>query len=271
MAWVRLVLVVAVLAVWQWVPQIPGITKWAPIFDPFFISAPSKIAAKFWELATTSGEQGVVLKSGNLFVQLWATVRAALIGFVVGVGSGFLSGLVLSQMKTLARILHPYLVAFNALPRIALVPLIIMIFGTGLGAKVVLAWLIVFFIVFFNTYAGGRAIEPAIVDSCRILGASRRQLLWTVVVPHVAGWTFAVLPLAMSASIIGVVVGEFVGGAQGLGYIITVALGQLEATDLFVALITLCLVAVTLIALATRLERRLLHWRPEHAGREGTA
>jgi NitT/TauT family transport system permease protein len=92
-----------------------------------------------------------------------------------------------------------------------------------------------------------------------------------VVIPHVAGWTFAVLPLAMSASIIGVVVGEFVGGAQGLGYIITVALGQLEATDLFVALITLCLVAAALIALAGRLERRLLHWRPEHAaGREIT-
>jgi NitT/TauT family transport system permease protein len=268
MVWARVVLVAAVLAVWQWVPQIPGITTWAPIFDPFFISAPGKIAAKFWELATTSGDQGAVLKSGNLFVQLWATLRATILGFVVGVSSGFLAGLVLSQMRTLASILNPYLVAFNALPRIALVPLIIMIFGTGLGAKVVLAWLIVFFIVFFNTYAGGRAIEPAIVDSCRILGASRRQLLWTVVVPHVAGWTFAVLPLAMSASIIGVVVGEFVGGAQGLGYIITVALGQLEATDLFVALITLCLVAVALIALAARLERRLLHWRPEHVGRE---
>ena len=268
MAWARLALVLAVLTVWQWVPQIPGITKWAPIFDPFFISSPERIAEKFWELATTSGDQGVVLKSGNLFVQLWATVRAALLGFVVGVGSGFLAGLLLSQMRTLAHVLHPYLVAFNALPRIALVPLIIMVFGTGLGAKVVLAWLIVFFIVFFNTYAGGRAIEPTILDACRLLGGSRRQLLWTVVVPHVAGWTFAGLPLAMSASIIGVVIGEFIGGAQGLGYIITVALGQLEATDLFVALITLCVVAVALIALAARLERRLLHWRPEHVGRE---
>ena len=262
----RLGLVVAALVVWEWVPRIPGITGYLPIFDPFFISAPSRIALKFWELATTSGDQGVVLKSGNLFVQLWATLRATLLGFVIGVGSGFLAGLVLSQTRTLARILHPYLVAANALPRIALVPLIIMIFGTGLGAKLVLAWLIVFFIVFFNTYAGGRSIEPALLDSCRLLGASRRQLLRTVVVPHVAGWTFAILPLAMSASIIGVVVGEFVGGAQGLGYIITVALGQLEATDLFVALITLCLVAAGLIAGAARLERRFLHWRPEHVG-----
>lgn len=267
----RLALVALVLAIWEFVPRIPGITAYAPIFDPFFISAPSRIALKFWALASTSGDQGVVLKSGNLFVQLSATLWATLLGFVVGVSSGFLAGLALSQARTLADVLQPYLVAVNALPRIALVPLIIMIFGTDLGAKVVLAWLIVFFIVFFNTYAGGRAIEPALLDSCRILGASRRQLLWTVVVPHVAGWTFAILPLAMSASIIGVVVGEFVGGSQGLGYIITVALGQLEATDLFVALITLCLVAVGLIALATRLERRLLHWRPEHVGREGAA
>ena len=267
----RLVLVAAVLAIWQWVPQIPGITRWAPIFDPFFISSPARIAAKFWELATTTGDQGAVLKSGNLFIQLWATLWATLLGFVVGVTSGFLAGLVLSQTRTLADILNPYLVAVNALPRVALVPLIIMIFGTGLGAKVVLAWLIVFFIVFFNTYAGGRALEPSLVDSCRILGASRRQLLRTVVIPHVAGWTFAILPLAMSASIIGVVVGEFVGGAQGLGYIITVALGQLEATDLFVALLTLCVVAVVLIGLATRLEKRLLHWRPEHVGEGGQA
>jgi len=267
----RLALVAVVLAIWQWVPQIPGITRWAPIFDPFFISSPARIAAKFWELATTTGDQGAVLKSGNLFVQLWATLWATLLGFVVGVTSGFLAGLVLSQTRTLADILNPYLVAVNALPRVALVPLIIMIFGTGLGAKVVLAWLIVFFIVFFNTYAGGRALEPSLVDSCRILGASRRQLLRTVVVPHVAGWTFAILPLAMSASIIGVVVGEFVGGAQGLGYIITVALGQLEATDLFVALLTLCVVAVVLIGLATRLEKRLLHWRPEHVGGAGQA
>ena len=267
----RLALIAAVLLIWEYVPRIPGITGWAPIFDPFFISSPGKIAAKFWELATTSGDQRVVLKSGNLFVQLWATLWATLLGFVVGVSTGFVAGLVLSQTRILADIVHPYLVAVNALPRIALVPLIIMIFGTGLGAKVMLAWLIVFFIVFFNTYAGGRAIEPAVLDACRILGATRRQLLRTVVIPQVAGWTFAILPLAMSASIIGVVVGEFVGGAQGLGYIITVALGQLEATDLFVALLTLCLVAVALIGLAARLERRLLHWRPEHMSHEGQA
>jgi NitT/TauT family transport system permease protein len=264
----RCALVAAVVAVWQWAPLVPGITGWAPILDPFFISSPARIVAKFWELTTTTGDTGAILKSGNLFVQLGATLEATVLGFVVGVGSGFLAGLVLSQARTAADIVHPYLVAVNALPRIALVPLIIMIFGTGLGSKVVLAWLIVFFIVFFNTYAGGRAIEPTILDSCRILGASRRQLLWTVVIPNVAGWTFAILPLAMSASIIGVVVGEFVGGAQGLGFIITVALGQLEATELFVALITLCIVAVVLIGLATRLERRLLHWRPEHVGRE---
>ena len=260
----RLALVGAVLAVWEFVPRIPGILTYAPIFDPFFISAPSRIALKFWELATTSGDTGAVLKSGNLFVQLAATLEATIVGFVVGTTSGFVCGLVLSQMPRLAAVLNPYIVAVNALPRIALVPLIIMIAGTGFTAKIILAWLIVFFIVFFNTYAGGRSIEPAVVHACRILGANRTQLLRTVVIPHVASWTFAVLPLAMSASIIGVVVGEFVGSAQGLGYIITVALGQLEATDLFVALITLCVVAVILIALTARLERRLLHWRPKH-------
>ena len=265
----RLALIAIVLLVWEVGPRIPGITRWAPILDPFFISSPLRIAEKFWTLATTSGDQGVVLKSGNLFVQLWATLYATVLGFIVGVGSGFVAGLVLSQTPVAARILQPYLVAFNALPRIVLVPLIVMIFGTGLASKIVLAWLIVFFIVFFNTFAGGSSIEPAVVDSCRILGASRRQLLRTLVMPHVAAWTFAILPLAMSASIVGVVVGEFIGGGQGLGYMITVALGQLEATDMFVTLIVLALLAATLIQLATMAERRLLHWRPEHMDQAG--
>jgi NitT/TauT family transport system permease protein len=165
MALARLGLIAVVLLVWEVAPRYPTIAAAVPVLDPFFISAPSRIAVKFWELAFTSGDQGAVLKSGNLFVQLWSTLEATILGFVIGVGTGFLAGLVLSQMRTLADILHPYMVAVNALPRIALVPLIIMVFGTGLGAKLVLAWLIVFFIVFFNTYAGGRAIEPALLDS----------------------------------------------------------------------------------------------------------
>jgi NitT/TauT family transport system permease protein len=265
----RLALIVAVLAIWQWVAQIPGVIRWAPIFDPFFISAPSRIAAKFWELATTAGDQGAVLKSGNLFVQLWATLWATLLGFVVGVGSGFLAGLVLSQWGTMADILHPYLVAFNALPRIALVPLLIMIFGTGLLAKVVLAWLIVFFIVFFNTFQGVRSVDADLVHSARFLGASERQIMTSVIVPSALAWTFASLTPSISFALIGVVVGEFIGGESGggLGYLIIQSLGTLNAADMMVALVVLGAIGIVMALGIRQLEARLLRWRPENRPR----
>jgi NitT/TauT family transport system permease protein len=265
----RVALVAGVLAVWQWAPQVPGITRWAPIFDPFFISSPARIAAKFWELTTTSGDTGAILKSGNLFVQLGATLEATVLGFVVGVGSGFLAGLVLSQARTAADIVHPYLVAMNALPRIALVPLITMVFGFGILAKVVLAWTIVFFIVFFNTFQGARSVDADLIHSARFLGGSDRQIMRTVIVPSALAWTFASLTPSISFALIGVVVGEFLGGESGggLGYLIIQSLGTLNAADMMVALISLGVIGIVMALGIKQIEMRLLRWRPEYRGR----
>jgi NitT/TauT family transport system permease protein len=261
----RVLAVVLLLAVWEFFPRIPDIREYAPIFDPFFISSPSRIAAQFWKLASAPSEGGGKLTSGNLLLQFWSTLYATLIGFVLGVGTGFIAGLALAKAPFANQVLRPFLVAFNALPRIALVPLVVMILGTGLASKLAMAWLIVFFIVLFNTVAGAQSVERALLQSCRLLGASSWDITRTVIIPHVAGWTFAILPVAMAASIVGVVVGEFIGGTAGLGYVITLALGQLEATDMFVALILLSLLTIVLVRGMNAVERRLLHWRPEHA------
>jgi NitT/TauT family transport system permease protein len=176
---------------------------------------------------------------------------------------------VLGRHERLARVLEPYIIAFNSLPRIALVPLVTMIFGFGLLAKVVLAWTIVFFIVFFNTFQGVRAVDADLVHSARFLGAGERQIMRTVIVPSALAWTFAALTPSISFALIGVVVGELLGGESGggLGYLITQSLGTLNAADMMVALVSLGAIGIVMALGIKQVERRLLRWRPEYAER----
>jgi len=260
MAW-RLAILVVLLAAWEWLTGVKAVSRTPGLYwvDPFFISRPSDIARRFAYLA-----------SDRVRLTIWAmalsTVQSTLWGFVVGVTTGFAVGLVLGRNDRLARIFEPYIVAFNSLPRIALVPLITMIFGFGLLAKVVLAWTIVFFIVFFNTFQGARSVDPDLVHSARFLGASDRQVMSTVVVPSALAWTFASLTPSISFALIGVVVGEFLGGESGggLGYLIIQSLGTLNAADMMVALVSLGAIGIVMALGIKQVEMRLLRWRPEH-------
>ena len=262
-AW-RLAILVVLLASWQWLTGIKAISRLPGLYwlDPFFISRPSAIAARFAYLA---GSQVRL----SIWQMALSTVQSTLWGFAVGVATGFAAGLVLGRHQRLARVFEPYIVAFNSLPRIALVPLITMVFGFGLLAKVVLAWTIVFFIVFFNTYQGARSVDADLIHSARFLGAGERQIMRTVIVPSALAWTFASLTPSISFALIGVVVGEFLGGESGggLGYLIIQSLGTLNAADMMVALLALGVIGSVLALGIKQLERRLLRWRPEY--REG--
>jgi NitT/TauT family transport system permease protein len=138
-----------------------------------------------------------------------------------------------------------------------------MIFGLGLSSKVVTAWFIVFFLVFFNTFKGGVSIERHIIDFCRTLGASDRQITRTVRIPNALAWTFASLPNAVAFSLIGVVISEFVGSDKGMGYIIITSLSTLNAADMWSAIIVLSASGIVLVVLFSAIERRLLRWSPE--------
>ena len=230
--------------------------------DPFFISRPSAIWDRFW-----------YLNSAEVRVPLWellfSTLESTALGFLVGVTTGFVAGLVLGRNDRLALVFGPYIVALNSLPRIALVPLVTMIFGFGLAAKVVLAWLIVFFIVFFNTFKGTRSVDPDLIHAARFLGASDRQIMRTVVVPSTLAWTFASLTPSVSFALIGVVIGEFIGGESGggIGYLIIASLATLNAADMMVALMVLGTMGIVLAVGIQQVEARLLRWRPEYQGR----
>src|SRR5262245_3066792 len=260
LAW-RLAILVIFLGLWQYLTGIKAISKTPGLYwiDPFFISRPSAIVSRF-----------LFLSSDQVRLTIWqmalSTVQSTLWGFAVGVSTGFAVGLVLGRHDRLARVFEPYIVAFNSLPRIALVPLVTMIFGFGLLAKVVLAWTIVFFIVFFNTFQGARAVDADLVHSARFLGAGERQILRTVIVPSALAWTFAALTPSISFALIGVVVGELLGGESGggLGYLMTQLLGTLNAADMMVALVSLGTIGIVMALGIKQLERRLLRWRPEH-------
>lgn len=255
LAW-QVALVILFLAVWEIGTRLSILSKNANIFDPFFVSRPSQIVSRLYDWT-------VGAKAGYLWPHLWATLGATLVGLVVAVVTGFFVGLLFSQKRELAIVFNPFIVALNSLPRIAFVPLITMIFGLGLASKVVTAWFIVFFLVFFNTFKGGMAIEKELLDFCRTLGASERQLTLSVRIPNALAWTFTALPNAVSFSLIGVVISEFVGSTTGMGYLIIVSLATLNAGDMFASLTVLSLVGVTLVSLFQMLERRLLKWSPE--------
>lgn len=281
----RLAVLIVVLAVWQWgfalnqwlVADLdPALAKTLTlqILDPFFVSQPSEIYHRFLELAcftdrdgawiwtTAGGFQGCLADHDNhLWAATWATLRNTFWGFAVGVGSGVLIGLILGRSAFLAKVFEPYIVAFNSLPRIALVPLIVLLFGLGDASKIMTAWVIVFFIVFFNTFEGARAVDRDHINVARLLGASDWQVTWTVVIPSTLAWVFATLTPALSFSLIGVIIGEFIGAQRGLGKIIIEAEATLETADMMVSLFVLMVVGVALALLIRRVQSYLLRWQ----------
>lgn len=285
MVWVhfwRLVILVLILVVWQWGDQV---NQWLiagmdhdwqkaltiQVLEPFFISKPSHIWERFLELGCLNDHDGfracVDANRNNLWSATAATLRNTFWGFLVGVGSGVVVGLVLGRSEFLARIFEPFIVAFNSLPRIALVPLIVLVFGLGDASKIMTAWVIVFFIVFFSTYEGARAVDRDHINVARLLGASNWQVTWTVVVPSAMAWVFAVLTPALSFSLIGVIIGEFIGAQVGLGKIIIEAEATLETADMMVALFVLMFVGVALALLIRRVQTYLLRWQSQFAAR----
>jgi sulfonate transport system permease protein len=261
-AW-QAVIVVVVLLIWQYGTQVPWLTKHIKILDPFFISTPSHIFHRFFVLSDP--KLPVTLPERVL-----STLAHTVVGFFVGVGTGFVAGLYLGRDRYLAAVFEPFIVAFNTLPRIALVPLVTLLFGFGSLAKIVMAWLICFFIVFFNTFEGVKNVDRDIVNAARMLGASRGQVMRTVYLPAALGWTFASLTPAISFALIGVVIGEFLGGEQGIGYLIILSLATLESADMMVALIVLSVVGIALALIVRRAERYLLRWQPRYYAQSET-
>jgi NitT/TauT family transport system permease protein len=235
------------------------------IIDPFFYGQPSGIYRQIRDWV----EHGTAF--GSLWLQIWVTLKEALLGFVYGVVGGVLFGVALGQVRFLADVIGPYIKVINALPRIVLGSIFFVAFGLGTTSKVLLAAVLVFFVVFFNAFQGVREVDRNLVANARVLGASRWQVVRNVVLPSALVWIIASLHVAFGFSIIGAIVGEFLGVQKGLGLVIANSQNNFNPDGVFGAMVIIGIVALAAEALIAQLENRLLAWRPPSPTEAGLA
>jgi NitT/TauT family transport system permease protein len=199
---------------------------------------------------------------GPLWQQAWVTMQETLIGFGIGVVLGVLLGMLLGRITPLARVFNAYIGTLNSVPRIVLGSVFIIWFGLGMGSKIALAVILVFFSVFFNAFQGARDVDEQLIANARVLGAGRTAVLVHVVLPSAFSWIIASLRVAFGLAITGAVVGEILGATQGLGLLIQESQGNFDPDGVYAGLVVTTVLAVVAQGLITLLERRLLRWKP---------
>jgi NitT/TauT family transport system permease protein len=221
--------------------------------DPFFMSSPSRVIE----------DLSVGLTSGSLLDDLRFTLSTASVGLLLGLVTGMAVGILFAYSKIIADLFEPFMSMLNSLPRPALAPIAILWFGMGSTSKIFIAWTMVFFVAFYNTYEGIRSIDSTVLDAVRVMKPSRLQVIRYVILPAVISWVFAALKLSVSMALIGTIIGEFVGSTKGLGYQLMTAQGLLQTDRVFSVFVLIAIVASTLLALAGVLEKRIVKWRPD--------
>lgn len=243
----RVVVLAAALAVWQFIAGALDVE--------FFISKPTEIWAQLQDWVTT----------GYLWDNLGVTLQATLYGFLLGAVAGIAVGFLLGLIRLLGKLLDPFITAVYSLPKLALAPLFVLWFGIDLEMKVVLTAVIVFFLVFWNTYAGVRETDEELVDVLRVMGAKRRDMIRKVVLPGSLTYIYVGLKLAIPYALTGAVVGELIASNRGLGYILMSAAGAFNTAGVMAALVVLMLIATLMNALLNLTEGHVMRWK--RAGR----
>jgi NitT/TauT family transport system permease protein len=226
----------------------------------FFFGEPVEVFARLWRWFV----------SGEIYEHLWVTLVETLLAFLIGTVSGVVIGLWLALSPTAAAVLDPYIKAVNAMPRVILAPIFFVWFGLGIGSKVALGVTLVFFIVFFNVYQGVREVSPVVLANARMLGASPRQLLRYVYVPSAMSWVFASLHNSVGLAFVGAVVGEYLGSAKGVGYLIHQAEGFFDMNTVVAGIVLLTIFALVLDWAVGIAEKRLMVWQPRSSETERT-
>jgi NitT/TauT family transport system permease protein len=226
-----------------------------------YVSSPVDVAARLINLFGT----------GSIWPNLIVTGEELLLGYTLGAASGVLCGYVLARKPALARIVEPYLMAFYGIPKIALAPLLVIWFGIGLWSKVVLAATLVFFLMFYSVFAAVRSVDGELVNLALVIGAREGQLGRHVYLPAAMPAVMLGLRMAIPYAVIGVIAGEFVSSLHGLGLYISYSSSTYDPAGVFAGITILLLFVLAANAVAARIERRVLRWRPEsHAVRTGS-
>src|SRR5437016_7377583 len=217
---------------------------------------------------TVLGNAARWFSSGKIYRHLGITLIETVLAFGLGTALGLVVGLWLALAPTASALLEPYIKAANAMPRVILAPIFAVWFGLGVLSKVALGVTLVFFIVFFNVYQGVKEVSPVVLANARMLGASKRQLLRYIYLPSATSWVFSSLHTSVGMAFVGAVVGEYLGSARGVGYLILQAEGVFDIDTVFAGIMVLTLFALVLDFIVTQVENRLLVWRPTAAETE---
>src|SRR5499427_3978751 len=212
----QILVAVITLGLWQFFATVPifGVT----VLPPFFFSNPVEVGARVYAL----------FASGTIWVHLWITLKESMLAFVLGAVAGVAVGFWFARQPLVAAVFDPYVKMVNALPRVVLAPIFALWLGLGIWSKVALGVTLVFFIVFFNVYQGVKEVSRTVLDNGRMLGMSERQLMQHVYWPSALSWMFSSLHTSVGFAVVGAVVGEYLGSAAGLGYLIQQAEGVFD-------------------------------------------
>ncbi|SEB23714.1 ABC transporter permease [Variovorax sp. YR216] len=217
----------------------------------------SDIAVALWRGLAT----GPLAKDG-FWYHGGVTVAEILLGFVIGSGVGLAIGIVVSQMPKVEALLEPYVAALQSVPKVAIAPIIVVWLGFGIGSKVMIICLLTFFPVLVTSIAGFKAVDPDRIDLLRSLSATPWQIFRKAKFPSALPYIFAGLNMAAAFSVVGAVVGEFVGAQAGLGVLILQMEAQADTGGSFAVCVVLSVIGIVLTGLLRRVQRRVLHWMP---------
>lgn len=226
---------------WEWA----GAATQSP-----WVSRPSLIAARLADWA-----------QGEIYPHLWASIAELLLGLAIGTAFGVVFGLVLGRSRSLGGILRPIIVGFYSVPLVSLAPLFIMFFGVEMLPKIVLVSIVVFFLVFFNTFSGVEGIDQDLVASLELMGARQRELFVKVVLPASMAWIIGGIKVALPYALVATVTGEMLAARNGLGHVLSQSSQQFDMTSIYAVLVILMALGLVVSEVAARLESWLLRWR----------
>ncbi len=235
---------IAFLLLWEGIVHLLNI-------KPYLLPAPSNILQKL------TGQWGTI------WDYTLVTGFEVLLGFLLSIIVGIPLGMVIFYVKALERVIYPFLVASQTIPKVAIAPLLVIWFGFGLTPKVIVAFLIAFFPIVVDTVVGLKSTPPEMIYLVRSMGANRLQTFLKISLPNALPNIFGGLKVAITLAVVGAVVGEFIGADRGLGYLLVVANGYLDTPLVFAGIIVLSLMGIFLFFVIEIIERLLMPWRSE--------
>jgi NitT/TauT family transport system permease protein len=246
-SWRPVAVLLALFGVWWFV-------AWRELVPAYLVPAPGAVA------------ETMIAEWPMLLEHTWVTTLETILGFVLAAVIGVATAVLLVYSRTAEKSLYPLILFAQVIPKIAIAPILVVWFGFGMTPKIVLAVLIAFFPVVVSAVAGLRSVDPELLEMSATMGASRWKTFRKIRFPGALPQLMSGLKVAVTLAVVGAVVGEFVGADRGLGYVLLLASGNLDAPLLFADLILMSLIGVVLFVLVEVLERVLIPW---HASRRG--